>query len=113
MIRGIKIVVILLLLLSFEIEVRGASLAKGFEALEIHDYFKAKSIFYKSFKKQPSAAAYGLSVIYSRNNNPFYNLDSALYYAKISIQTFWERTSEKQKLKYKLNLLYLSVIDGN
>ena len=37
----------------------------------VHADFKAKSIFYKALKKQPSAAAYGLSVIYSRNNNHY------------------------------------------
>ena len=100
--RGFKIVVSIVLLLSPLVEVRGAALSKGFEALEVHDYFKAKAIFYKAIKKQPAAAAYGLSVIYSRNNNPFYNLDSALHYAKISTASFWKLTSEKQKVKYKV-----------
>ncbi len=83
------------------LEVDGSALDKGFEALRIHDYFKAKSAFNKSLKKHPAAAAYGLSVIYSRNNNPFYDLDSALHYAKISTDAFWKETSEKQKIKIK------------
>ncbi len=99
--RILKIIVSIFLVLFFTIGVNASTLSKGFEALEIHDYFKAKSLFYKTLIKQPAAAAYGLSVIYSRNNNPFYNLDSALHYAKISTNSFWEKTSEKQKLKYK------------
>ena len=99
--RSFKITVTISLLLFFVKGTNGAAVNKGFEALEIHDYFKAKVIFYKAIKKQTAAAAYGLSVIYSRNNNPFYNLDSALHYAKISTSSYWINTSEKKKLKYK------------
>lgn len=61
---------------------------KGFNALEIHDYFKAKSCFYKALKKEQAAASFGLASIYVRNNNPFYNLDSAFKYCEISVQKF-------------------------
>ncbi|MDD4819330.1 MAG: WG repeat-containing protein [Flavobacteriales bacterium] len=50
---------------------------KAFEALKIHDYFRAKDIFEKALKSDPMLANYGLSIIFSRNNNPFYSLDSA------------------------------------
>lgn len=99
--NGFKIIASITLLLSLSLDVSAGVLSKGFEALEIHDYFKAKSLFYKGLKKDQAAAAYGLSVIYARNNNPFYNLDSALHYAKVSTSAFWGNTSEKQKLKYK------------
>ena len=79
----------------------GNCIDDAFEALEIHDYFKAKKLFYKNIKRKPAASAYGLSVIYSRNNNPFYNLDSALQYAKISAKCYFLQTSEKQKLMFK------------
>lgn len=52
-------------------------LDKAFEALSIHDYFKARELFEKSLKSDPMLSNYGLSVIFSRNNNPFYQLDSA------------------------------------
>ena len=98
--RALKILVAGILLLSLQYS-NASTLSKGFQALDIHDYFKAKGLLYKALKKQPAAAAYGLSVIYSRNNNPFYNLDSALHYSKLSTSTFWGNTSEKQKLLYK------------
>ncbi|MBP9160462.1 MAG: hypothetical protein KBF49_06410, partial [Flavobacteriales bacterium] len=50
---------------------------RGFEALGIHDYFKARELFLSSTKKQPAAAWYGLSVITGRQDNPFYQLDSS------------------------------------
>ena len=50
---------------------------KAFEALRIHDYFRAKDLFEKSLKSDPMLSNYGLSIIFSRNNNPFYSLDSA------------------------------------
>ncbi len=100
--KSLKIFACSLLLILMAANVRAGALEKGFEALKIHDYFKAKGIFYKVLKKDSAAASYGLSVIYSRNNNPFYNLDSALLYSKLSVSIFMERTSEKQRVKYKL-----------
>ena len=81
-----------------------ANLTKGFEALSIHDYFKAKKIFEQGLKKQTPPSAYGLSIIYSLNNNPFYNLDSALFYINKSVETF-----EILTLKQKTKLLKLKV----
>jgi hypothetical protein len=100
--RVFKIVIVTFLLLLFVAKANAGGLEKGFEALKIHDYFKAKATFYKFLKKDSSAAAYGLSVIYSRNNNPFHNLDSALLYSKLSMAIFFGRTSEKKKKKYQL-----------
>ncbi len=52
-------------------------LKKAFKALAIHDYFKARELFYKEIRKHPAAAWYGLSVITGRADNPFYQLDSS------------------------------------
>lgn len=52
-------------------------LEKAFAALEVHDYFKAKDLFGKQTGRHPAAAWYGLSVITSRADNPFYQLDSS------------------------------------
>jgi len=52
-------------------------LETAFKALEVHDYFKARTIFRKEVKKHPAAAWYGLSVISGRADNPFFDLDSA------------------------------------
>ena len=61
---------------------------KGFEALSVYNYFEAKSQFERGLKKWPSASAYGLSIIYGRNDNPFHNLDSALHYAEMARDMF-------------------------
>lgn len=57
---------------------------KGFERLRIYDYFAAKSYFEKELRKKTAGAAYGLSIIYSTGNNPFYHLDSARVYILIA-----------------------------
>lgn len=67
----------------------GKLLSKAYQALEIHDYFKAKQLFYKDYSKKPNAsAAYGLACIFSRNNNPFFEPDSACKYATAAIHLF-------------------------
>lgn len=73
-----------------------SKLTKSFAALEIHDYFKAKKYFEKSLKKNPVPASYGLSVIYYRNNNPFHNIDSALYYIQ-EATFYYPKLSPKKK----------------
>ena len=109
--RNFKIIVGFILLFFISIDAKAGGLEKEFEALKIHDYFNAKSTFYKALKKDSAAAAFGLSVIYSRNNNPFYNLDSALLYAKIAVATYINGTTKKQKIKYKiLTVDYAAVI---
>jgi hypothetical protein len=80
-------------------------LDKGFAALEKFDYFKAKNLFAKKLKKEPCIAAYGLSLIYKNDKNPFYSLDSAYKYISFAIDNF---DSEKKKNlkkyeKYKIS----------
>ncbi|MBK7554198.1 MAG: WG repeat-containing protein [Flavobacteriales bacterium] len=58
-------------------QVVAGKLEKGFDALALHDYFKARTLFQSQTGKHPSAAWYGLSVISARADNPFYQLDSA------------------------------------
>ncbi len=72
---------------------------KGFEALSIHDYFSAKNYFYKGLKYDPSAAAFGLATIFSRDDNPFYHRDSAYRYIVMADSTF-EAAKDKKKLKW-------------
>lgn len=61
------------------------SLEKGFNALCEFDFFKAKKIFTKQLSPRNPAAYFGLAYIFSKNNNPFYNLDSASKYIQLSI----------------------------
>lgn len=63
-------------------------LRKAFEALEIYNYFEAKDLFYKSLKNDSVPASYGLSIIYSRNDNPFFQLDSAYKFIRIAGRNF-------------------------
>src|SRR5436190_1747315 len=77
----------------------------GFERLGIHDYFGARESFLEAIKKQPVPACYGLSVISSSNNNPFYNLDSARVYILKSEADFRHLTpSEEEQIKTKYNI---------
>jgi len=62
---------------------------QAYEALSIFDYFKAKHLFYKSISKETnSPAAYGLSLIYGRHDNPFSQSDSAYKYAQVASLLF-------------------------
>lgn len=62
------------------------TLKHGYEALSIFDYFKAKALFYASFSGKTNApAAYGLSLIYARRDNPFTQPDSAYKYAHAAL----------------------------
>src|ERR1041384_8233704 len=64
---------------------RASKIADAYEALSIYDYFKAKKLFYTQLKKSHrAAAAYGLAIIYQRNDNPFHNTDSACKYISLS-----------------------------
>ena len=69
---------VLLILLLWSVPTSAGKIEKAFEALKIYDYFQARELFKKSLKSNPSAAAYGLSLICSNDKNPFYQLDSAL-----------------------------------
>lgn len=71
----------------------------GYEALLVKDYFKSQNKLKKALKYNTSTAAFGLATIYSRNDNPFYNIDSAYHYANLSDST-WSLTKEKKKAKW-------------
>lgn len=77
------------LLLCGFIRLNASKLEKAYQALELRDYFKAKNLFNELYSKDPSAeAAYGLAIIYFRNDNPFYQIDSALKYAYIAFNLY-------------------------
>lgn len=66
-----------------------SKLEKGFEALKVFDYFQAKKLLHEIHLKKPDAyASYGLALIFSRNDNPFSNLDSAGKYISLSFHLF-------------------------
>lgn len=91
-----------------------AGIKKGFKALSIYNYFLAKKEFYKANKPHPNAfACYGLAVIFSRNDNPFYNLDSASRYASLGYCTFVKSGRSRQLSGFEVdNLSLLSLCDS-
>lgn len=89
----------LCMIIVFSGSVSGQNLNKGFEALAMYDYFQAKKIFEKKEKKSPSIAAFGLSVIYLRDDNPFHNLDSA-YVKIVKSERKYKEEKEKTREKY-------------
>jgi hypothetical protein len=81
------------------------TIPKGYEALKEHNYFEAKKRFERGIKRQPSPSAFGLSMIYGRNNNPFSNMDSAYYYVNLAIETY-DLLTDKKKLKYRREMAF-------
>ena len=78
-------------------------LEKGYSSLAEYDYFQAKQKFEKSLKKNTSPAAFGLSQIYGRNDNPFSNLDSAYHYSLLAVESYLQ-LDEKKRTAYKRDL---------
>jgi hypothetical protein len=80
------LIAIIMLLVSM---LNASKLEKGFEAMAGHDYFKAKKLFSEINRSGPDTyASYGLATIFSRNDNPFFNLDSAGKYVHLSHNLF-------------------------
>jgi len=79
--------------------------------MEVKDYFKAKTLFEQSLKPDRSIAAFGLSVLYSRENNPFHEKDSAYNYCLASLESF-SSADEKSKIKYAKYRWTLNGIDS-
>lgn len=80
------------------VKLYSGSVEKGFSALCEFDYFKAKKIFTNELKPKNPSAYFGLASIYSKNNNPFYNLDSASKYIQLAIVHY---QTHKIPLNYK------------
>lgn len=71
---------------------------RGFDALAVYDYFKARKVFLKKVKAYPIACNYGLSVISERKDNPFHDIDSAFAYVKRA-EDAYRSCSEQRKVK--------------
>ncbi len=74
---------------------------RGFDALKIFNYFEAKKQFSKGMKYNPAPSAFGLAIIYSRSDNPFYQKDSADHYIRLA-QNLYPTAKEGKKLKWKI-----------
>ena len=77
---------------------KSSNLKNGYDALREYDYFKAKKIFESNLEKQFVGAGYGLAIIFSSSNNPFYNLDSSHFLIK-RVWLAFIFLPEKQQLK--------------
>src|SRR5262245_45363348 len=69
---------------------------KGFERLAVLDYFNARQYFLDSRSKNPVPACLGLSIIACRNDNPFFNIDSARIFILISDSVFSNLPDKKK-----------------
>lgn len=97
----IRICLLTLCLFLLSAGAHAGRVSKGFEALQIKDYFKAKKLLSKGMKYNPEASAFGLSIIYSRNDNPFYDRDSAYRYVVIA-DTSWLHAKDRKKEKWAI-----------
>lgn len=79
--------------------VQGGKIEKGFERLNLFDYFLAREYFIQALKIDGAAAGYGLSIIFGLNNNPFYQLDSARKYILLADSIF-KHLPEKKIREY-------------
>ena len=82
-----------------------AGAGKGYEAMEIYNYFEARRIFSKSLKNKPVVSSYGLADIFQRGDNPFYDLDSAYTLTEFALQNIpnSSRSERKLMLLYKID----------
>lgn len=91
-----------------------ASLKLAYKSLNEFDYFKAKKLFYSINKKYINPyASYGLATIYVRNDNPFFNLDSASKYINLSYTTFIFKEKPNLFFKFKIDSIgILKMVDS-
>lgn len=81
-----------------------SKLEKAFEALKNFDYFQAKKLFNEiNYKKTDPYCAYGLALIYGREDNPFSNIDSAGKYVIVSYHSFQNLPEEKSFSGFTIN----------
>jgi hypothetical protein len=111
---NINLFFIIFLCVLFSGSINASKIENGFQALSIHDYFKAKKIFNSNYKcKHDPFSSYGLATIYSRSNNPFFNLDSASKYASLSYNLFIKKRENKEFFTFKIDSLHiLQLIDS-
>lgn len=99
---------LLFVLVLLGLSVNASKIESGFEALKIHDYFKSKKIFESALKSKPDPySAYGLSIIYYKNDNPWFSLDSAAKYAHLSFALYRVKPKSKTLAGFVVDSLSL------
>ncbi len=91
---------VLIFSICFSFFLTAGRIENGFDALHRYDYFKAKKIFETTSKHHPAASGFGLAIIYSRHDNPFYDVTKA-HAAILVSQWGWNGISEKEKIRIK------------
>src|SRR5580700_8828380 len=94
--------ILTILFISFGVTLYAGKINKAYKALAIYDYFKARHLFQKAIKHKHNllTASYGISTISSRNDNHFYNVDTAYVYV-LKAQKAYKASTPKQKLNWK------------
>ena len=98
MFKSLCFYLVFLLLLGLANTAQACKIKRAYEALSVYNYFKAKELFEKKWETNKASASFGLSVIYGRNDNPFYNLDSAHMHIALAASNF-SALQEKDKLR--------------
>jgi hypothetical protein len=91
--------------------VKADKIDKAFESLQEYNYFDAKKKFEKKLKKACSPAAYGLAIIYYRQDNPFHQIDSAYRMIRLAEKTYDDLKSKKASKYVKYGFNKISIAD--
>lgn len=89
------------LLIGFGGAVQAGTAEKGFAALSLRDYFRAKKAF-ESAGTDPYCC-YGLAIVYSRNDNPYTNIDSAVTLATRGYHYFLARPKARSFVEFRVD----------
>ena len=98
----IRLLFLCFLFLNFAGSVSAGKIERAFYAMEEFNYFKAKGLFEKSYKRNPSPASFGLATIFYRTDNPFHSLDSAYRYILIAEKEYGQLKDKKKESGYGL-----------
>ena len=88
-------------ILVFAFHGKANKIDRGYEALSIYNYFKAKKLFTKALKYNTAAAAQGLAIIFYREDNPFHSNDSALVYINLAHEKYFQTKLKTRDLYIK------------
>lgn len=94
----------LLLLINISFFATAGKLEKGFEALGVLDFFRAKDYFEKSLEKETAGAAFGLCKVFDSEKSQFFNVDSALKYITICDNAYPKSTEKDIEILTTLNI---------
>ncbi|HWY99412.1 MAG TPA: hypothetical protein VNY36_10020, partial [Bacteroidia bacterium] len=95
-----RLFVLAFLLVSNSLLYAGA-VKNAFAALSVYDYFKARTLFTKAIKHDSVPCCYGLSVVLSRSDYHFCNVDTA-YMFLLKAKDVFSRATMKQKKNWRL-----------